>query len=378
MCAYRPFRGHRAVAKLTIVEDARALLADLVAIDSVIPRLVPGGAGEAEVARFVGGWLAGRGLEVDIADAEPGRPNVVARARGNGGGRSLLLNAHMDVVGVDGMTDPFRPRVEGNRLYGRGAYDMKAGLAAIMVAAAHAAERGVAGDVIVAAVCDEAVAETVWADAAIVTEPTGAEVTLAIAHKGFTWHEIVVRGRAAHGSRPQEGVDAIARMGHVLVELDRLAAEMETRPGHPLLGPGSIHASIIDGGRELSTYPEHCRLQLERRTVPGETVEVVEAELTAMLGDLDATLHTTMVREPFEVAEDAPIVLAARRALGQDTPVIGVPYWADSAVFSAAGIPTVIFGPGGEGAHAAVEWVDLDQLDRCVAALDAVITDFCA
>jgi acetylornithine deacetylase len=284
------------------------------------------------------------------------------------------------------MTDPFRPRVESNRLYGRGAYDMKAGLAAIMVAAAHAAERGVAGDVIVAAVCDEefasagaqAVGETVWADAAIVTEPTGAEMTVAIAHKGFTWHEIVVRGRAAHGSRPQEGVDAIARMGNVLVELERHAAELDARRGHPLLGPGSIHASIIDGGRELSTYPEHCRLQLERRTVPGETVEVVEAELMAMLGDLDATLHTTLVRDPFEVAEDAAIVVAARRALGQDAPVIGVPFWADSAVFSAAGIPTVIFGPGGEGAHAAVEWVDLDQLDRCVTALDAVIADFCA
>jgi acetylornithine deacetylase len=368
------------------VEDARALLADLVAIDSINPSLVPGGAGEGEIARFVGGWLSDRGLEVDIADAEPGRPNVVARTRGTGGGRSLLLYAHMDVVGVDGMADPFTPRVEGNRLYGRGAYDMKAGLAAIMVAAANAAERGVTGDVIVAAVCDEefasigaqAVAESVRADAAIVTEPTGAEITVAIAHKGFTWHEIVVQGRAAHGSRPEDGIDAIARMGHVLVALDRHAADLAARPGHPLLGPGSIHASLIDGGRELSTYPDSCRLQLERRTLPGESVEIVETELTALLGDVDATLHTTLVREPFEVAEDAPIVEAARHALGADVPVVGVPYWADSAIFSAAGIPTVIFGPGGEGAHAAVEWVDLDQLDRCVAALDAVIAGFCA
>ncbi len=367
------------------MEDARALLADLVAIDSINPSLVPGGAGEGEIARFVGGWLFERGLEVDIADVEPGRPNVVARTRGKGGGRSLLLYAHMDVVGVDGMADPFSPRVEGNRLYGRGAYDMKAGLAAIMVAAANAAERGVLGDVIVAAVCDEefasvgaqAVAESVRADAAVVTEPTGAEMTVAIAHKGFTWHEIVVRGRAAHGSRPEEGVDAIARMGPVLVELDRFAAELNGRPGHPLLGPGSIHASIIDGGRELSTYPESCCLQLERRTLPGETIEIVEAELTALLGDVDATLHTTLVREPFEIAADAPIVAAARRALGQEAHVTGGIGWADSAIFSAAGIPTVIFGPGGEGAHAAVEWVDLHQLDRCVGALDSVIADFC-
>src|SRR3954454_24953433 len=267
--------------------EARALLAELVAIDSVNPRLVPGGAGEAEIARFVGGWMEARGLEVDVSDAEPGRPNAVGRARGRGGGRTLLLNAHMDVVGVDGMRDPFRPRAEGNRLYGRGAYDMKAGLAAIMVAAAAAAERGLAGDVVVAAVCDEefasagaqAVARAVTADAAIVTEPTGEQMAVAVAHKGFTWHEIVVHGRAAHGSRPEDGVDAIARMGHVLAAIDGIASRLAAGEGHPLLGPGSVHASIIDGGRELSTYPERCRLQLERRPLPGEAVEGVEAEL---------------------------------------------------------------------------------------------------
>ena len=116
------------------MDDARALLTELVAIDSVNPSLVPGAAGEAEIARFVGGWLEARGLEVDVADVEPGRPNVVARARGRGGGRTLLLNAHMDVVGVEGMDEPFRPRIEGDRMYGRGAYDMKGGLAAMMCA----------------------------------------------------------------------------------------------------------------------------------------------------------------------------------------------------------------------------------------------------
>jgi acetylornithine deacetylase len=375
------------------VEDARALLADLVSIDSVNPSLVPGGAGEAEIARFVGGWLTQRGLDVDIADAEPGRPNVVARTRGGGGGRTLLLNAHMDTVGVEGMSDPLTARVDGDRMYGRGAYDMKAGLAAIMVAAANAAGRGLAGDVVVAAVCDEecasagaqAVAETVSADGAIVTEPTGEQIAIAVAHKGFTWHEITVRGRAAHGSRPQDGVDAIARMGHVLAAIDGLAGRLAVETGHPLLGPGSIHASIIEGGRELSTYPERCTLSLERRTIPGETVEVVEAELSELLDgiraeghEIDAELRTTLVRDPFAVDHDAAIVRATREALGPGTPVIGVPYWADSAIFSAAGIPTVIFGPGGEGAHAAVEWVDLAQLDRCVEALDRVIGAFCA
>jgi acetylornithine deacetylase len=372
--------------------EARELLAHLVAIDSVNPRLVPGGAGEAEIAQFVGAWLERRGLDAQLLDAEPGRPNVIARARGTGGGRTLLLNAHMDVVGVEGMTDPFRPRVEGDRMYGRGAYDMKAGLAAIMVAAARAVDRSLAGDVVVAAVCDEefasagaqAVAGAVTADAAIVTEPTGDSISIAIAHKGFTWHRIVVHGRAAHGSRPEEGVDAIARMGHVLTALDRHSQQLAAGPVHPLLGPGSVHASIIEGGRELSTYPDSCRLQLERRTIPGESVESVEAELTALLDEvsaggvaLDAELHTTLVRDAFQVDRDEPIVQAALAALGAGTPVIGVPFWADSAIFSAAGIPTVIFGPGGEGAHADVEWVDLAQLDRCVAALGDVIGRFC-
>src|SRR3954454_17199628 len=202
MCPHRPFAGGSRIGSVAGMDDARALLAELVAIDSVNPRLVPGGAGEGEIARFVGGWMEARGLEVDVSDAEPGRPNAVGRARGSGGGRTLLLNAHMDVVGVDGMRDPFRPRVEGDKLYGRGAYDMKAGLAAIMVAAAAAAERGLAGDVVVAAVCDEqfasagaqAVAQTVTADAAIVTEPTGAEISVAVAHQGFTWHRIGGRG----------------------------------------------------------------------------------------------------------------------------------------------------------------------------------------
>jgi acetylornithine deacetylase len=374
------------------MHDARELLKELVAIESINPDLVPGGSGEGAIAWFVAEWLEQAGLEVETPEAAPGRPNVLARARGRGGGRTLLLNAHMDVVGVDGMDEPFAPRVEGDRMYGRGAYDMKAGLTAIMVAAAGAVGRGLAGDVLVAAVCDEefasigafSIAGTIAADAAIVTEPTGETMRVAIAHKGFTWHEIEVRGRAAHGSRPEEGVDAIAAMGYVLVALDELAAELAGRPRHPLLSAGSLHASVISGGRELSTYPESCLLGLERRTLPGETVEVVETELDAVLDAarlrhpaLHATFRTTLVRDPFEVAPDATIVQCALDALGRDTPVIGVPFWADSAVFSAAGIPTVIFGPGGEGAHAAVEWVDLAQLDRCVAALNDVVGRFC-
>jgi len=363
------------------------LLADLVAIDSVNPDLVPGGAGEAELARFAGGWLERAGLEVTLTEVAPGRLNVVGVARGSGGGRSLLLNAHLDTVGYEGMQDGLRPRIEDGRMYGRGAYDMKAGLASIMLAGADAVRAGLRGDVIVTGVCDEEfaslgahrLAEEWGADAAIVTEPTGERLRIALAHKGFTWHEIEVHGRAAHGSRPDEGVDAIVGMGRVLAGIDRLSAALAEREPHPLLGPGSIHASLIEGGRELSTYPDRCLLQLERRTLPGESVEDVEAELREILDaagcddpNFSAQLRTTLVRPPMETRPGEPIVETIRDVVGRDVDLIGVPFWADSAVLSAAGIPTVIFGPGGEGAHAAVEWVDLAQAERCAASLAEV------
>jgi acetylornithine deacetylase len=313
------------------VDEVARLLTDLVAIDSVNPNLVPGGAGEAEIAAFVAGWLRRAGLEAEVREVAPGRANVVAHARGSGGGRSLLLNAHMDVVGAEGMAAPFAPRIEAGRLYGRGGFDMKGGLAAIMLAGARLAGAGLAGDVIVTGVCDEeyasigseAVAAEVRADAAIVTEPTGLEVC--VAHKGFLWLEVETAGVAAHGSRPDLGVDAIARMGHVLTGLEALADRLASADPHPLLGPGSVHASLIDGGRELSSYPDRCRLGLERRTIPGETRAQVEDEIRAIAGE--ATVRTTFERAPFEVDPQAAIVTTVRRhaaaALGLEPPLGG-------------------------------------------------------
>ena len=356
------------------------LAAELVRIDSVNPDLVPGGAGEGELARFVAEWLADAGLEVEVEEVAPGRPNVVGRARGSGGGPTLLLNAHMDTVGYGGMEAPLEPRVENGRLYGRGAYDMKGSLAAIMVAGAEAVRASLRGDVLVAAVVDEeaysigaeAVARGCRADAAIVAEPT--ELRLVVAHKGFVWMEVETTGRAAHGSRPDLGEDAIVAMGHVLIGLESLAEALLANPSHPLLGSGSVHASVIRGGVELSTYPESCVLGLERRTVPGETIELVEAQIREITGG--AEILTTFAREPFEVAWDEPVVQAVLRHAGGPE-VAGVPGWADSAVFAAAGIPTVVFGPGGEGAHAQVEWVDLADLERCKDLYLAVARELC-
>ena len=368
------------------MDEVAGLLAQLVAIDSVNPDLVPGGAGEAEVAAFASGWLARAGLESEVREVAPGRANVVARVPGTGGGRSLLLNAHMDVVGVEGMDAPFAPRIEDGRLYGRGGYDMKGGLAAIMLAGARLVDAGLRGDVFVTAVCDEehasigceALAASVWADAAIVTEPTALEVC--VAHKGFLWLEVETAGVAAHGSRPDLGVDAIARMGGVLTGLEALERRLAAGPRHPLLGPGSVHASLIDGGRELSSYPDRCRLGLERRTIPGETRAQVEGEIRVLAGD--ATVRTTFERAPFEVDPDAEIVAVVRRhaaaALGLDPPLVGHSAWMDAAVLSAAGIPTVVFGPAGAGAHATTEWVDLASIATCAAVLEAAAREFCA
>ncbi len=334
------------------------LLQQLVAIDSINPDLVPGGAGEEKIARFVADWFERAGLEVVWDEPAPGRPNVIGIARGTGGGRSLLLNAHMDTVGVEGMERPHAPYIQDNRLYGRGAYDMKGGLAAIMAAGAAAKKRGLRGDVIVTAVADEEYASIgtssivkKWhADAAIVTEPT--ELHICTAHKGFVWLDVETEGVAAHGSRP------------------------------------AVHASLIQGGQELSSYPRHCSLGVERRTVPGETLQKVESEIPRICEQIAATdptfkaaVKTSMVRDPFEVSLDEPIVRAVLRKatiiLGHQPGEIGQTGWMDSALLSAAGIPAVVFGPGGEGAHAVVEWSNLEHVERCAEILAAVAEEFC-
>ncbi len=359
------------------------LLADLVRIDSINPDLVEGAAGEGQIARFVAAWLEDAGLEVEVEEVAPGRFNAIGIARGSGGGKTLLLNAHLDTVGVAGMEQPFEPAVENGRLHGRGSYDMKAGLAAIMLAGADAVGAGLSGDVIVAAVCDEEVAsigtsrvaERYRADAAIVSEPT--EMRLALAHKGFVGFEIETKGRAAHGSRPDLGIDAIAHMGHVLVGIEELDRRLRADPTHPLLASGSLHASVIEGGQEYSSYPERCLLKGERRTIPGETTEHVAGELQDLLGEIDGEIRVVVAREPFETPVDAPVAELVSRHAGAPE-IVGAPFWADSALLSSAGIPTVVFGPAGEGAHAVDEWVDLASAERCAEIYAAVAGELCA
>jgi acetylornithine deacetylase len=383
------FRGKTALTELV------DLLKQLVAIDSINPDLIPGGAGEGEIARFIAGWLEQAGLTVELDEPLPGRPNVIGIAQGSGGGRSLMLNAHMDTVGVAGMENPHTPVIRGNRMYGRGAFDMKGGLAAAMMTAATTKMRHLRGDVILTAVVDEeyasagtdSIVKHYRADAAIVTEPT--DLTVCIAHRGFVWLEIETIGRAAHGSRPDLGIDAILKMGKVLTGLEALDRSLRSNPTHPLLKSGSLHASLISGGQELSSYPGRCLLSVERRTIPGETPEMVESQIREILegiaihdDEFQYRLQTSFAREPLEVSEQEPVVQTLYRQaaarLGQEPEVIGMTPWMDSAILAGAGIPAVIFGPAGEGAHATEEWVDLESVQRCYEILLATVEEFCA
>jgi acetylornithine deacetylase/succinyl-diaminopimelate desuccinylase-like protein len=354
------------------------LAAALVAIDSVNPALVPGGAGEREIASFVADWCAKHGLDVEILGTER-RPSVVATKRGSGGGRSLLLNGHLDTVGVSGMEAPFNPRVEGGRLYGRGAYDMKGALAAMLIAATEAT--GLRGDVIVTLVADEELAsigteemvQQVHADAAIVAEPT--DLRVAIAHRGFVGFEVETAGVAAHGSRPDLGVDAITKMGPILVALAELDEQLQAGSRHPLVGPASLHASLIVGGQELSSFPASCVLTGERRTIPGETVAQVEHELRTIAGD--AGLRIIASRDPLTSEPDHEFVELVGR-VAEAVEYVGALFWTDAALIADAGIPTVLFGPAGEGAHARVESVDLASLDRVREVVGRVAAEWCA
>lgn len=368
---------------MSIVDEVSRLACDLVAIESVNPDLVSQGGGEAAIASFITEWLGDQGLVVDVIEPVRGRPSVVGVVPGKGGGRTLMLNAHMDTVGAGGMRDPFKPAVVSGRIYGRGAYDMKGSLAAIMVAAKEAKRLELQGDLLITAVADEEVAslgtsavlERYKADAAIVTEPT--ELRLCTAHKGFAWLEVEVRGVAAHGSRPDIGVDAIAHMGAILTFVTDLDEKLRLGARHPLLGSGSIHASLIEGGQELSTYPARCEVKLERRTIPGEDGASALAEMETVIAlarqripQLDASVRMTLDRSPSEVNAESDIALAvrdsARETLGSQPDLVGAHYWMDMALLNSAGIPTVAFGPYGQGAHADIEWVDVASLELCV------------
>jgi acetylornithine deacetylase len=337
------------------------------------------------------------GLDVEMQDAAPGRPNVIGTLDGRRPGRTLMLCGHTDTVGVAGMAAPFTPVERDGRMFGRGAQDMKAGVAAMIDAARSLSASGAfpAGRLMIAAVVDEehssigadALVTKYRADAAVVTEPT--DLAIAIGHKGFAWTEIEVAGKAAHGSRPADGEDAILRMGRVLSRFEALDRAVQARPPHPLVGAGSLHASIIAGGQELSSYPDRAVLQMERRLTPVEPESSALAEAQHILDELRAadptfraTARALFSRPSYELPPDhaLPRLLADAvvRVGGVAPSLVGASFWADSAVLGHAGIPSVLFGPGGAGLHSTEEYVTVADVILCRDALVALATAFCA
>ena len=376
------------------------LLRLLVQIESVNPSLVAGGQGEGEIAAFVARVLSDAGIQTSLQEVTPGRPNVLAHLPGSGEGRSLVLNAHLDTVSVEGMEDPFSARTVGGRLFGRGAWDTKGGLAAGLSAllALQEAQVPLAGDLWLLGAVDEehsslgteAALENLKADGCVILEPTNLD--LWVAHGGFAWIEVETQGVAAHGSLPEKGVDAISKMGQFLVELEDLRKHLGQEKAYdaPLGGVRmhpSLHASAIEGGREWSSYPDRCLLRLERRMIPGETEQDVENELQGLVSSLamddpqfKAQWRLSMVRPPWQ-AEQGPLLAALEKSCERElhrapARATGL-MWTDAALMQRAGIPTVIVGPRGEGKHGLVEWVDTDSVVACARILVRTALEFC-
>jgi acetylornithine deacetylase len=369
------------------------LARELIALDSTNPQLVSGGAGEGRVARLIEARLRRAGLDVELTEPMPGRPNVVGRLPGRAAGPSLMLCGHTDVVGAE--PAGFQPTLRDGRLYGRGAVDMKGGLAAAVVAAERlaAAPEPLAGDVIVAAVIDEewvsAGAEQLVkrhrADAAILTEQSDLDVV--VEHGGFAWFELESRGVESAGIDPDAGVDAIALITPVLQGLVELDRELALAPAASY-GRPSVHPSTISGGTQFPAYAAACVLGIERCTVAGETVAGARAELEALLerarredprfaGDL----RLIVGREPVKLGDGEPLVRALDREaeayLGAPPRHIGDMGWADSGILFEAGIPCAIFGPSGGGHHTAEEYVEISSLIACSEILEATARRFC-
>jgi len=365
-------------------DDAVELTRELVALDTVNPALVPGAAGERPAVELLAARLSRRGFGIEIVGPAD-RPSLLATHRGRGGGWSLALNGHLDTVGVDGMEEPFSPRIEGGRMYGRGTCDMKAGVAAMVVAAEHAADAGHDGDVVLALVADEehgslgteAVLEQLagrMPDACIVGEPTWLDVI--VAHRGFAAIEVEIHGRAAHSSRPDEGLNAVTLLGRLLGAVEARDRELAAGEGHPYAGHGSLMATVVHGGSAPFTLAAHASAIVERRSIPGEPLDSGLREVQTIIErlSLDASCRELVARDPWELSGAS----AARRVveLLPFTGRAGAPYWMESAMWESAGVPTVVCGPAGGGLHTVVEWVELDQLRAYTKALAALIPAF--
>ncbi len=369
--------------------DVESLLRELVAIDSVNPGLVPGARGEGKIVTHVQQVLARAGWRTAVIEAQvPGRPSLIGWTAAPSGERRpvVLLNGHLDTVGVEGMDAPFSPKVDGDRLVGRGACDMKGGCAAIIAAALTLAQTCPQVAVVLALVADEedrslgseAVIASLPAlgfhpDVALVAEPT--DLALASSLRGYAVVEASFTGRAAHSSQPEQGISAIRHLSRFLTEVEQAAAEVER-------GGGSLMVTVANAGSAPFSVPAQAWAAVERRTVPGERAEEALAEVQAILdrlraqdSDVTATAQLTHARPAWQQADTGPSAALAdhlatalvRRGYPRST--MAAPYWMESALYEDAGIPTVTCGPAGGGLHAVDEWVSLAQVRDFTEAL---------
>lgn len=386
----------------TVGELAVSLTAELVALDTTNPTLVPGAPGEAAAVEPLRGRLATGGFETEVVEDVPGRPSLLAWCRGPRPGRTLVLDGHLDVVGPGAMPHPFEPRVEGDRMTGRGSCDMKAGVAAMVVAAEEWVRRGTAGTVVLALVADEEAGSVgteavlpaldrlgLAPDGCVVGEPTWLD--LAAAHRGYAVVEATLRGTAGHSSQPDLGVNALTHLGRLLGCVEQADAALRSGPAHPVVGHGSWAATVAHAGEAPFTIPDSATAMVERRTVPGEPAAAALDDVRAMLGELAAADPTVTgearlvtCRDGWELSSEP----AARHLAGLFDEAlprhaaprprrVGFPYWMESAMWQAAGVPTVVCGPAGGGLHADDEWVDLRQVRAYAGALADVVEGFC-
>jgi acetylornithine deacetylase/succinyl-diaminopimelate desuccinylase family protein/diaminopropionate ammonia-lyase family len=374
--------------------DAGLIAQTLVQINSASPS--GGGPGELEVARYIAAWLEHRNIETHWIEPTPGRPTVVGVLRGTGGGKSLMLNGHIDTVTIAGYDgDPLEGNIKDGRLYGRGSADMKSGVAAYLGALAELKKHSLLGTIIFAGVADEEdlsigteqLLQAGWrADGALISEPSNLEIVYG--HKGFVWFEVDINGLAAHGSRPDLGIDSISKAGHFLVELDRYALQLQSGPKHPKLGYPSVHASMIKGGEETASYPAKCTITIERRTVAGETDDIVTKELESILKTLansvpnfKYSLRRTFSRSPFEMDLNNPFVSLVKKhvetATSKEAVLRTEAFWTDCALLADVGIPVVMFGPVGEGLHSKEEWANMQSIKTVADATVRIALDFC-
>jgi acetylornithine deacetylase len=368
--------------------DVVALTAMLVGIDSVSPSLVPGAAGEAAVVARVAARLVRSGFAVRKVGSA-GRPSIIAIREGSRPGRTIVLNGHLDTVGVEDMAEPFAARVVGDRMTGRGTSDMKGGVAGLIIAAEALARADAPGRIIIALVADEedgsigttevlAELRGERMDVCLIAEPTWLD--LAVAHRGYSLVRVTITGRSAHSSQPGEAIDVMPAMVRLLAGVAERDAGLQEAPPHPLLGHGSLMATVARAGVAPFTVAASAEVLIERRTLPGEPVTAGRDEVRALVdaigGEVVWSVEQVIARDAWQADADGAageLMGLLESALPRTPGRTGAPYWMESALWQGAGVPTVVCGPAGGGLHAVDEWVDLAQLRAFpVAVADAV------